>query len=612
MDETASENVIQSIADGHREVRTRAWKSIATFARLYSQYVPKSFGRELFCYLKTLWGCVRNNRWILGIILAFSGIMREWIYYHHFEIDILDYYSDFSITTTIAIRVLYATAFTLGSGTLLVLGGILVYFFLLFFALSLVVVMWMVTSVLIWCSRTYFATICLLKRNIRSPMWMNVASNLRFLKFTKICSSARHMSKGKNIRKVILRPISVLYIILLSAYVIFIEPRHKAITASTNRQGVHVVLKPSQSDETRQYLRIGAVGDWVFLMPINDNYLSDTHSKSVTCNTHNIATDHSFGQLLSRWFDRFAKSVHSWISIAISSISQKNHSIDCTIIAVPFTRVCCSFSGEESNGLPDSCSDCAANDPPKADAGPDRTVREGDDVVLDGSRSRDPSGRGLIYKWTAMSEGVSLSNDSVARPTFRAPEATNSEVKLLFRLVVTDQSGATSDSDEVTITVVGNLMLKIITSYSRASHRGGPITLTWATTSAKSVEINNGIGFVGPRGELDIGPSGTDRAYTVTAKGHGGQVSALTQFILRSALPQFEPIYFCYDCDEMDQSADPRLAKYAQELAQYLKVNPNREVLVLGHTDERGPSRYNWALGRTPSGFNDGNGSAST
>jgi len=91
-----------------------------------------------------------------------------------------------------------------------------------------------------------------------------------------------------------------------------------------------------------------------------------------------------------------------------------------------------------------------ANQTPDADAGPDQSVNEGDEVILDGSGSSDPDGDPLTYQWTAPA-GITLNNDTDEKPTFTAPEV-STDTDFKFSLVVNDGT-VDSPADEVTITV---------------------------------------------------------------------------------------------------------------------------------------------------------------
>ena len=98
------------------------------------------------------------------------------------------------------------------------------------------------------------------------------------------------------------------------------------------------------------------------------------------------------------------------------------------------------------------------NRPPVADAGPDQNVTAGDTVTLDASRSSDPDGDALTYRWeqvfgserAAIAErGITLSDSTAAAPTFTAPS--NPRI-LTIKLTVTDLYGATA-TDTVKVTV---------------------------------------------------------------------------------------------------------------------------------------------------------------
>ncbi len=85
--------------------------------------------------------------------------------------------------------------------------------------------------------------------------------------------------------------------------------------------------------------------------------------------------------------------------------------------------------------------------PPVAEAGEDRTVNPGA-LTLDGSRSNDPSGKPLTYRWTAP-HGVTLSDETAVAPTTTLMRSG----QYPFTLVVQNGEGTQSAPDTVTITV---------------------------------------------------------------------------------------------------------------------------------------------------------------
>jgi hypothetical protein len=85
-----------------------------------------------------------------------------------------------------------------------------------------------------------------------------------------------------------------------------------------------------------------------------------------------------------------------------------------------------------------------AQEPPIADAGTDKTVKQGSTVTLDGSSSV----RAQSYKWTQVSgTKITLNNANTVKPTFVFPKKLES---LVFELEVTAADGQTK-TDQVTI-----------------------------------------------------------------------------------------------------------------------------------------------------------------
>ena len=94
------------------------------------------------------------------------------------------------------------------------------------------------------------------------------------------------------------------------------------------------------------------------------------------------------------------------------------------------------------------------NQIPLANAGADQSINEGATVTLNGSASSDADGDVITYKWT-VPEGIILSSETEANPTFVAPEVSN-DTPLTFSLVVNDGQ-ADSPADAVVISVLNSV-----------------------------------------------------------------------------------------------------------------------------------------------------------
>ncbi|MDE0396146.1 MAG: PKD domain-containing protein [Gammaproteobacteria bacterium] len=97
---------------------------------------------------------------------------------------------------------------------------------------------------------------------------------------------------------------------------------------------------------------------------------------------------------------------------------------------------------------------------PIADAGPPQRAREGDNVVLNGTGSRDPDGTIVSYRWTPRVDNevtVILENAETATPSFTVPEL-EEDTTFVFDLVVVDDRGDSSaDAAEVFVTTYDDM-----------------------------------------------------------------------------------------------------------------------------------------------------------
>ncbi len=92
------------------------------------------------------------------------------------------------------------------------------------------------------------------------------------------------------------------------------------------------------------------------------------------------------------------------------------------------------------------------NTAPVANAGADQTVEEGTLVTLNGTASSDADNDPLTYLWTAP-DGITLNDNTLAQPTFTAPEVATSTT-YEFSLVVND--GKVNSSPDVVVITVTN------------------------------------------------------------------------------------------------------------------------------------------------------------
>lgn len=145
--------------------------------------------------------------------------------------------------------------------------------------------------------------------------------------------------------------------------------------------------------------------------------------------------------------------------------------------------------------------------------------------------------------------------------------------------------------------------------------RGQSVNLSWTTTNANDVSINNGIGTVPATGTRSVSPSDTT-TYTLTASGPNGSTTATATVTLTAPPPAVTPrtsssastfesrvqsdlkdALFDYDSVNIREDAKAALSADADALKRIFADFPNATINVEGHCDERGSAEYNLGLG---------------
>ena len=125
-----------------------------------------------------------------------------------------------------------------------------------------------------------------------------------------------------------------------------------------------------------------------------------------------------------------------------------------------------------------------------ADAGADRTVKVGDQVILDGSASFTTSGNPLAFQWSLISYPVG-SQSSFSDPTAVTPELVFDQTGIYTAELVVRDGAVASVPDRVMITAV-------------PSHVGLDDFVVYADSEIRIDEIAGAIGYIGSNGKIKI------------------------------------------------------------------------------------------------------------
>jgi hypothetical protein len=153
------------------------------------------------------------------------------------------------------------------------------------------------------------------------------------------------------------------------------------------------------------------------------------------------------------------------------------------------------------------------------------TVTVGDQpmVSLTATPAAIQSGQSSTLSWTSTNATSASINQGIGSVPVNGSQVVTPAATTSYTLTVTGPGGTTNVS--VTVTVSEPLPAITFTATPEFIPPGGSSTLTWTTTNATSVAIDNGIGPVDLSGSKSVSPA-QETVYTIIATGPGGTAIA--------------------------------------------------------------------------------------
>ncbi len=122
--------------------------------------------------------------------------------------------------------------------------------------------------------------------------------------------------------------------------------------------------------------------------------------------------------------------------------------------------------------------------------------------------------------------------------------------------------------------------------------QGQCATLTWSSTNASSVSIDQGVGRVDASGSRQVCPDRTTE-YGITAFGEGGSRSASTTVGVKKVVDRLTlHVNFDFNKATIRKADDPDL----QKAIEFIKKYPAAQISLVGYTDNIGKDAYNLRL----------------
>jgi OOP family OmpA-OmpF porin len=127
--------------------------------------------------------------------------------------------------------------------------------------------------------------------------------------------------------------------------------------------------------------------------------------------------------------------------------------------------------------------------------------------------------------------------------------------------------------------------------------QGRCATLTWSSTNASSVSIDQEVGTVGSSGSQKVCP-GTTTRYTITVAGEGGSQTAATTVsvmpLSKKTVVFEEAALFDFDKADLKPAGKEQIKAYREEARE--ELSQANKIKITGYTDNIGSADYNMKL----------------
>jgi sugar lactone lactonase YvrE len=150
------------------------------------------------------------------------------------------------------------------------------------------------------------------------------------------------------------------------------------------------------------------------------------------------------------------------------------------------------------------------------------------------------AGQPVTLVWsTAGATSATLDGVSVE---LSASKTVNPSQTTTYKLTARNGTQSSDGSTTVTVTTVPAPQISTFTATPASTSSGQQVTLSWATTGAASVAIDNGVGGVQTSGSVTVTPAATT-IYALTASGPGGRSTKTAQVVVSVRPPSIVTTY---------------------------------------------------------------------